>query len=127
MGAPRDAKDFLERFALEFGNDAVQGWVWGGEDDDFGKAISWDVRPYKPEEGQVVQANASIDLQLNQLTLAVSERDMKEGALANTDTRMVFEALVQFEDRTLTVDGADREYSESEIRTVIREFNERTR
>ncbi len=127
MGVPSDAKDFLERFAPEFENVAVQGWKWDKEDDDFGKSLSWDIRPYDPESGQSIQANASVDLQLTQLMLSISEREMENSPLDNTDTRIVFDALVQFEDRTLTVSGTEREYSESEIRAVIREFNERTR
>ena len=127
MGVPSDAKDFLARYGREFENDAIQGWVWGGEDDDFGKALSWDTHPCEPESGQTVQANASVDLQLTQLTLAISERDLGDKVSPHADAAVVFTALLQFEDRTLTVDGDEREYSESEIGAVIREFNERTR
>lgn len=126
MDVPTDAKDFLRRYAAAFENETVRGWEWIGDDDDFGKSLSWDVRPYDPKEGQTVQVNASIDLQLTQLTLAISERDMTEGGSADVDTSVVFEMLVQFEDRTLTVNGVEQEYSDSAIRAAILEFNERT-
>lgn len=128
MGLPSDASRFLSSFAHFFENDVVREWKWDGSDDnDFGKAHSWDVVPFDPEAGQVVQANASVDLQLTQLTLSVSERQMDTGPSSNTDTRIVFEALIQFEDCRLTVGGVEREYSEEEIRAAILEFSERTR
>lgn len=127
MTVPSDAVDFLRRFGPEFENETVRGWQWGQDDSDFGKTVSWDVQSFAPEAGQVVEASASVDLQLTQLTLSISERDMTEWRLANTDTTLIFEALVQFEDRTLTVNGVEREYTEAEVRSTIREFNERVR
>lgn len=125
---PTDASSFLSAHASNFENEAVRAWRWGDdpEDNDFGKSHSWDVVPFSPEHGQTVQVNASVDLQLTQLTLSISERDMSEGP-ASADTNIVFEALVQFEDRRIVVDGAEREYSTDEIRALIAEFNERTR
>lgn len=127
MDVPIDAKGFLGQYAAAFENEAVRGWQWVGDDDDFGKSLSWDVRPYDPAVGQTVEVNASVDLQLTQLTLAISERDMTDGNSAATETSVVFEVLVQFEDRTLSVNGVEQEYSDSAIRAAILEFNERTR
>lgn len=127
MGVPNDAGQFLARFASDFEHEVVRAWTWGGEDSDFGKALSWDVQPFAPEAGRVIQVNASVDLQLTQLMLAISERDMEQGALANTDTQVSFDALIQFEDCALVVNGVEREYNENEIRAVLREFNERSR
>lgn len=125
---PTDANDFLMGFGGEFENEVARNWRWSGQDDDdFGKMESWTVRPYDPDNGQTVEVVASIDLQLTQLQLSISERDMTNGLLSAADTTVVFDALIQFEDQTLTVGGEEREYSESEIRLAIQEFNDKVR
>lgn len=125
---PVDVSVFVNDFGARFETlPAGVALAWSTDDADFGKLISWDVRAFAPELGQTAQVNASVDLQLTQATLSVSVRDMEEGALANTDTELVFVGLVQFEDKTISVNGEPREFTEASLADMIREFNEATR
>lgn len=120
MAVPIDASEFLANFGALFENEFVRAWQWGGDDADFGKSYSWTVRAIDPELGQVVEVVASVDLQLTQLTLSISERE------SAADAVLTFVALVQFEDRSLAVNSVETEYSALEIMAVIADFNERT-
>lgn len=120
MAVPTDAREFLACFGATFENEVVRTWQWDGEDADFGKSHSWTVRPFAPEAGQIIEVVASVDLQLTQLTLSISEREV------DADAVLTFVALVQFEDGTLAVNSVERECCEQEILAAIADFNERT-
>lgn len=114
-----DAPSFLQKFAVNFSQPEVQKWTWGAEENDFGKSVSWDI---PAGEGQP-KLNATIDLQLTQLALVISEHD---DVAKHADATIVFNALIQFEDGIAVVDGLDRAYSEQTITDVIAEFHQRT-
>lgn len=117
-----NAVDFLSDYLLMFTSEAVRSWVWGPEDGEFGKSVSWPV--VAAESG--VDCVATVDLGLTQLQLSISERDTsRESEDPTVDTAVVFEALVSFEDRTVTLDGESLGYTDGAIREVIGQFNQR--
>lgn len=116
-----DAVRFLAHFGPSFDNETVRSWVWTDEDGDFGKRESWDVAT-----SASLQTIASVDLGLTQLQLSITERDASgEADERVNDAVLVFDALVSFEDRTVTLNGDSLGYTEASIREVISAFNER--
>ena len=114
-----DAQDFLPAMGLYIANDVVKAWSWEKDDDQFGKRHSWSIG------GEGVEAIATVDLQLAQLTLSISERDIsgvEEGR--DADPVLTFEALFQFEDQTVVKDGVALPYTSQAMADVIRQFNE---
>jgi hypothetical protein len=90
------AIDFLSDYLLLFKNEVVRSWVWESEDSDFGKCVSWPVM-----DGSGMECVATVD------------------------TVVVFDALISFEDRTVTLNGEPLGYTEDAIREVINQFNQR--
>lgn len=114
-----NAREFLAMFGLLFTHPVAREWVWNEGDDDFGKSVSWVITPASVDEVQA-EVSASIDLQLTQLQLVVSERSPGDSAV------VVFSVLVQFEEQSLVVNGEAGEFAEAAISEAIQEFNERT-
>jgi hypothetical protein len=115
------AIDFLSDYLLLFKNEVVRSWVWESEDSDFGKCVSWPVM-----DGSGMECVATVDLGLTQLQLSISERDTsRESEDPSVDTVVVFDALISFEDRTVTLNGEPLGYTEDAIREVINQFNQR--
>lgn len=113
------AVDFLKCFGQLFTNEVVRSWAWQPEDDEFGRAHHWLVRPGSLDEVEA-EVSASVDLQIDQLQLVVSERTPGEGS------SIVLNVLVQFVEQTLLVDGEPAEFSGAEITRQIATFNQRT-
>jgi len=117
-----NAVDFLSNYLLMFTSEEVRSWVWEPENGEFGKSASWPV----VAAGSGVDCVATVDLGLTQLQLSISERDTSRDSEDPTvDTAVVFEALVSFEDRTVTLNGESLGYTEGAIREVITQFNQR--
>jgi hypothetical protein len=115
------AVDFLSNYLLLFTNEEVRSWVWESEDGDFGKCASW---PVVADSG--MECVATVDLGLTQLQLSISERDTsRESEDPSVDSAVVFDALISFEDRTVTLNGESLGYTEDAIREVINQFNQR--
>lgn len=110
---------FLSRYGHLFAVDELQSWVWGGEDDEFGKSLSWDLQT--PAEGQPFLVNASVELQLTMLNLSISERDLSH---SNNDTEIVFSAQIYFDEERIVLNGDALVYSSESIAIVVRAFNE---
>lgn len=116
-----DAKDFLQKYASAIESRAVAGWQWDADDDVFGKTVSWECGT--PD---LISATATVDLSATQLQLTITERDISgEGDPRDVDSEVVFNGLVAFEDRMVTLGGVTLPYSDASIRQVITEFNER--
>lgn len=111
-----NARTFLTQYASLFDAAEVAGWHWEDEDDEFGKRTSW---PVGAEP--TLQTTAAVDLMLNQLQLHVSERDLDTD---EQQTQTVFEALISFDDRTITINGEALPFDDTSITTVIARFNE---
>ena len=114
-----NALDFIAACCSQIRNDTVQAWVWGEDDETFGKSVSW------PIGADNVEAIASVDLQSTQLTLSISERDISGQSDGGTteDAEVTFVALVQFEDQTVTLNGDTLPYTRQAIQDVIMQFN----
>ncbi|CAE6794498.1 hypothetical protein R70006_05006 [Paraburkholderia domus] len=115
-----DAAQFLAEFGSRFANDDVRGWAWGGEDSDFGKRVQWPVG-----EATVMEAIASVDLGETQLQLTITERDLATSSEGG-DAQISFDALISFDEQTLTVDGEALAYTREAIIETIDQFNMRT-
>ena len=99
------------------------GWefAWGGQDDsDFGKRAQWPVG-----EATVMEAIATVDLGETQLQLTITERDLATSSEGG-DAQISFDALISFEEQTLTVDGDALAYTREAITETIDQFNMRT-
>lgn len=116
------ASEFLGRFATLFENPQAAQWKWEADDEIFGKQISW-----KLGVSDAVDADACIDLTGSQLQLTITERAAAAAeAGMGGDTAIVFDALISFDDETVTLNGRTLPYEEGAIRDVIAAFNERT-
>ncbi|WP_454727974.1 MULTISPECIES: hypothetical protein [Cupriavidus] len=111
-----DAQAFLSQFAGRFVAAEVQVWEWDKDAEVWGKRAAWTLG-----DGVVTQATASVELMAGQLQLHVSERDLSGD---EQDAQTVFEALISFDDRTVTVDGVTLPYTDGSIEAVIDRFNE---
>ena len=89
----------------------VKAWEWDAGDDDFGKRFSLPIPPF---------ATATVELQLNQLSLVITERD---NTVVDADTTVVFDALIQFEEGFITMDGLTHPITDTGIQFVLNEFN----
>jgi len=105
-----DAKSFLVTFGQRFPLASVQAWTWEADDDEFGKRAELLLAP---------AATATVDLQLTQLMLVITERDSSN---QDSGSSVVFDALIQFEDGTVVINGADHPFSLDAVRLAIDEF-----
>jgi len=115
-----DAPSFIAQYRESFSNDVVRQWGWQDDDADFGKTHHWIVRAASAD-GTEAEVSASVELQLDQLQLVVSERYPNLGA----DTQLVLNALIVFDPPALYIDGLETGFSESAIEHVLSEFNEK--
>lgn len=111
------ASEFLAGFAQYFSSDEVRAWPWTEEDEQFGKRASWPVG-----DSVTMEATASVELTEAQLQLTITERDIATST-EGEDARVAFDALLVFEESTLTVDGEPLEYTPVAIVETIRQFN----
>jgi hypothetical protein len=111
-----DAESFLIEYASRFASVEVQAWQWEPDDDLFGKRTAWSVG-----DGAATQATASVELMAGQLQLHVSERELHSD---EQSVQTVYEALISFDDRTVTMDGGTLPYDAASIEAVIDRFNE---
>lgn len=117
------AVEFLAEFAAEFDHEDVRSWQWEGEDDLFGKRVSW---PLGRDE--LIDAIATVELMENQLQLTITEREIATSSESASEPsgEVVFSALIQFEDGTVAIDGEFFPYAPASISEAIRAFNERS-
>lgn len=110
-----DAQSFLIDHASRFAAPDVQAWVWEEDDAIFGKRSAWQI------DGEGATVTASVELMAGQLQLHVGERDLDSD---DQSLQTVFDALVSFDDRTITMNGDALPYGDASIEQVIDRFNE---
>lgn len=110
---------FLHAYGPQFSHPVVAGWVWEADDDIFGKSVSWSLG-----RSDLIDAQATVDLSAGQLQLTITERPL--GDADSGESNVVFNALVSFDDRTITFDGADLPYEDAVLHNLIAAFNEQT-
>ncbi|CAG9184172.1 hypothetical protein [Cupriavidus pampae] len=110
-----DAQSFLIGHASRFVATDVQAWVWEDDDAIFGKRSAWQI------DGEGTAVTASVELMAGQLQLHVGERDLHSD---DQSLQTVFEALVSFDDRTVTMNGDALPFDDASIELVIDRFNE---
>lgn len=111
-----DAIAFLTQFGALFESTEVQQWTWGEGDDLHGKRVSWPVG-----DGEVVEAVASVELMATQLQLTVTERDLSNPEMGSD---VSFDALVNFDEKIVTLNGEPMPYEAASVQQVIERFNE---
>jgi hypothetical protein len=116
------AAEFLQHWAGRFSNDEIRNWVWTVDDDDFGKRTSWHVGA-----DPAVEAVASVELMVDQVQLTITERDLATSSegVSDADATVVFDALIQFEEGSVVLDGEPLPWDEKSITSVVQQFNER--
>lgn len=115
--------DFLRECGARFTNEEVRGWVWGSEDDVFGKSAQWSVG-----EDPGVEAIATVDLQEDQLQLTITERGIATSSedISHADAQVVFDVLVVFVEEAVTLNGERHPYTYEALVDLIRQFNEQS-
>jgi len=113
------AGEFLAEFRHSFANEEVRGWAWDSEDDEFGKRASWHVG-----DDPALETIASVDLSATQLQLTITERDVATST-EGEDARVVFDALIDFEEAQITFNGEPLVYTPEAINEAIAQFNQR--
>lgn len=117
---PTSAVEFLSKFADQFENPEVRGWIWLAEDDEFNKTASWS----PGVSGGFLNTIATVDLGLTMLLLTITERIVEDSEGA--DSEITFSASIAFEDRTISLNDEPLTYDEESITSVIAQFNAAT-
>jgi hypothetical protein len=116
------AAEFLQRWATHFTNEEVRNWVWSADDDVFGKRTSWQVG-----EAQAMESIASVELMEDHIQLTVTERDVATSSedVSGADAQVVFDAVVDFEECSVLINGEPLIWGDSAIAEALRRFGER--
>lgn len=116
-----DAKGFLSQYASLFVHEGVPTLEWNDDDNDFGRTVSWNVGL-----SSSIETIATVELAQTQAQLTITERDLSgDGDPREVETRVIFDALLSFDEQTVSLDGVILPYNDESIRHVIAAFNER--
>jgi len=111
---------FLNEFGAKFANEQVRSWVWSTEDEDSGKRTSWPAGA-----DPVLETVASVELMENQVQLTITQRDIATSSedVSHADAQLVFDALIHFEEQSISLDGEPVLFGPDSIVDVIQRFN----